>query len=114
MGKREEEGTLSCKYNVLYRIDTLSLVVLYRATNLHECCSAERSQQEKKARTVGKAYETLNITFASHAVSSLSGSLAVIWFSIRDTRSLYTFSDVTHISVPSVYDSNISLYPEKK
>ena len=81
MGKREEEGTLSCKYNVLLdRVDTLSLVLLYRTTNLYECRSAERLQQEKKAHTVGKAYETLNITFTLHAVSSLSGSLAVIWF----------------------------------
>ena len=111
--KREEEGTLSCKYNVLLdRVDTLSLVLLYRTTNLHECHSAERSQQAKKARTVGKPYETLNITFALHAVSSLSRSLTIIWFSIRDT--LYTFLAVTHCSVPSVYDSHISLYPEKK
>ena len=115
MGKREEEGTLSCKYNVLLdRVDSLSLVLLYRTTNLHECRSAERSQQAKKARTVGKPYETLNITFALHAVSSLSRSLAIIWFSIRDMRSMYTFSAVTHISVSSVYDSHISLYPEKK
>ena len=46
MGKREEEeeeGYLVV-LNVLFsRIDQLSVVVLYSATNLHECRSAERS-----------------------------------------------------------------------
>ena len=53
MGKREEEGYLVV-LNVLFsRIDQLSLVVLYSTTNLHECRSAERSQEAEKAHTFG-------------------------------------------------------------
>ena len=38
---------------LLYRINKFSPVLLYRTTNLNEYRSAERSQQAKKARTLG-------------------------------------------------------------
>jgi len=45
--------------------------------------------------------KTRNISFAFRAVPRRSLSLAMIWFSTLETRSLYAFSAVTQISVPS-------------
>jgi hypothetical protein len=45
---------------------------------------------------------TLNISLAFLAVPSRSLRREMIWFSTLATRSLYAFSAVTQISVPSV------------
>ena len=45
---------------------------------------------------------TRNISLALRAVPRRSRSREMIWFSTRDTRSLYAFSAATQISVPSI------------
>ena len=55
-----------------------------------------KSEQGSKGGAYKRDCEkTLQISFALHAVPSLSRSLAIIWFSTRDTHSLYAFSAVT-------------------
>ena len=77
---------------LLYRIDELRLVLLYRTTNLHECHSAEKSQWAKKACTFGLTKsalnfeKTLNISFALCALPSPSLSLAIPERHARCTR----------------------------
>lgn len=89
-------------------LNELGLVLLDGAADLSGyVIKHRRAVQAFERHTFGRTNSELNfentrnISFAFLAVPSLSRNLAIIWFSTLATRSLYAFSAVTQISVPS-------------
>ena len=89
-------------------IDELSLVLLDGSTDLMDRLATRYTCCRLRPHTFGRTKRalnfenTLNISLAFLAVPSRSLRRAIIWFSTLATRSLYAFSAVTQISVPSI------------
>ena len=88
-------------------INELGLILLDGSTDLcdrlvtrHKCYGL-RSHTFGRTKRALNFENTLNISLAFLAVPSRSLRRAMIWFSTLATRSLYAFSAVTQISVPS-------------
>jgi len=93
---------------LLDSIDELGLVFLDGSTDLRHNLAPRRQRCGLWPHTFGRTKRalnfenTLNISLAFLAVPSRSLRRAIIWFSTLATRSLYAFSAVTQISVPSI------------
>jgi hypothetical protein len=95
---------------LLDRVNELGLVLLDGTPDLmYGYCKNSSSiyRERRQVRTFGLTNSALNfentrnISLALRAVPRRSRSREMIWFSTRDTRSLYAFSAATQISVPS-------------
>jgi len=89
-------------------VDELCLILLDGSTDLSDRLVTRHQRCGLRSHTFGRTKRalnfenTLNISLAFLAVPSRSLRRAIIWFSTLATRSLYAFSAVTQISVPSV------------
>jgi len=91
-------------------VDELGLILLDGSTDLSDRL-VTRQSCGLRPHTFGRTKRalnfenTLNISLAFLAVPNRSLRRAIIWFSTLATRSLYAFSAVTQISVPSIISS---------